>query len=380
MSNQQPLYSVAATFTTADAIIHAAGEVAKEGYSKFDVHTPYPVHGMDHAMRLKTSKVGFFALAFGVMGTLTAVSFISWVTLSDYPLVIGGKPFWSWPAFVPVSFELTVLLASVLSTLSMIVLYFKFPNVSHPLHDTAFMKAVSSDKFGISIEAADPKFDEVRVKELLRKLGGQTVTPIYYDVSVITDRPNPFNARFIAVLVAVALVMSGITYVTLNKVLYWQPFNWMMDQPKLKAQKPSALFGDGIGMRVPVKGTVARGFLPYAFKGQPDSAGKYLLNPLLPTREVIDRGRGKYLTFCSPCHGNFGRGDSRLRGQFPNPPTLHSDKVRNWPDGNIYHVITEGQNVMPSYERQIPRDDRWAIIRYLRVLERAQHPQEADLK
>jgi hypothetical protein len=335
---------------------------------------------MDHAMRLKTSRVGFFALAFGVMGTLTAISFISWVTISDYPLVIGGKPFWSWPAFVPVSFELTVLMASVLSTLAMIVLYFKFPNVSHPLHDTAFMKAVSSDKFGISIEAADPKFNEARVKDLLRKLGGQSITSVYYDVSAIADRPNLFNARFIAVLVAVALVMSGTTYVTLNKVLYWQPFNWMMDQPKLKAQKPSALFSDGIGMRTPVAGTVARGFLPYPYRGQPDSAGKYLVNPLLPTREVIDRGRGKYLTFCSPCHGNFGRGDSRLRGQFPNPPTLHSDKVRNWPDGNIYHVITEGQNVMPSYERQIPREDRWAIIHYLRVLERAQHPQEADLK
>jgi hypothetical protein len=380
MSDQQQLYSVTATFNTADEIVHAAGEVAKEGYSKFDVHTPFPVHGMDHAMRLKTSKVGFFALAFGTTGTLTAILFISWVTLSDYPLVIGGKPFWSWPAFVPVSFELTVLLAAVLSTLAMIVVYFKFPNISHPLHNTAFMKAVSSNKYGISIEAADPKFSEAKVKDLLRKLGGQTVAPVYYDLSAITDRPKLFNARFIAILVAVALVMSGTTYVTLNKVLYWQPFNWMMDQPKLKAQKPSALFGDGIGMRQPVKGTVARGFLPYPFKNQPDSAGKYLLNPLLPTREVIDRGRGKFLTFCSPCHGNFGRGDSRLRGQFPNPPTLHSDKVRDWPDGNIYHVITEGQNVMPSYDRQIPREDRWAIIHYLRVLERAQHPQEADLK
>lgn len=380
MKETKHLYSVAGTFDTPDEITHAADEVVKAGYTKFDVHTPYPVHGMDHAMKLRQSRIGFFAFAFGAMGTLTAVSFISWVTLSDYPLVIGGKPFWSWPAFVPVSFELTVLLASVVSTLVMIIIYFKFPNVSHPLHDTPYMKAVSADKFGINIESVDPKFDEARVIELLRKLGAKNVAPIYYDVVCITDRPGLFEPKFVSILVAVALVVSGTTYFTLNKVLYWEPFNWMMDQTKLKAQKPSELFKDGIGMRPPVEGTVARGFFPYPFKGQPDSAGKYLLNPLMPTKEVIERGRAKYLTFCSPCHGNFGRGDSRLAGQFPNPPTLHSDKVRNWPDGSIYHVITEGQNVMPSYAPQIARDDRWAIIDYIRVLERAHNAQEADLR
>jgi mono/diheme cytochrome c family protein len=104
------------------------------------------------------------------------------------------------------------------------------------------------------------------------------------------------------------------------------------------------------------------------------------VNPLLPTKEVLERGKSKYLIFCSPCHGNFGNGDSRLQGQFPNPPTLHSDKVRKWPDGNIYHVITEGQNAMPSYALQVPPEDRWAIIQYIRVLQRAQNPGETDLK
>ncbi len=133
-----------------------------------------------------------------------------------------------------------------------------------------------------------------------------------------------------------------------------EPFSWMYEQKKLKAQKPSDLFKDGIGMRPPVEGTVARGFLPYPFKGKPDEAGKNLINALLPTAANLERGKTKFLTYCSPCHGNFGRGDSRLRGQFPSPPTLHSDKVRNWPDGNIYHVITEGQNVMPSYAHTGP--------------------------
>jgi hypothetical protein len=69
-----------------------------------------------------------------------------------------------------------------------------------------------------------------------------------------------------------------------------------------------------------------------------------------------------------------------LQGQFPNPPTLHSDKVRNWPDGNIYHVMTDGQNIMPSYATQVSKDDRWAIVQHIRVLQRAQNAKESDLK
>jgi mono/diheme cytochrome c family protein len=377
---KNPLYAVTAIFDTPDAILHAAGETAKAGYTRFDVHTPYPVHGMDRAMRLRPTRLGFFALAYGLLGAFAAVGFMTWVTLVDYPLVIGGKPFWSWPAFVPVAFEITVLMASVLTVLSMIVLYFKFPNASHPLHDTPYMKQVSSDKFGLIIQADDPKFDERAVTGFLKSLGAAEVSAVMFEDPYELQRPRLFEPKFIAILLLTAVLVSGGTYFSLNQLLFMEPFNWMMDQPKLKAQKPSGLFKDGKGMQLPVEGTVARGFIPYAYHGKPEEAAKYLANPLLPTRAVIERGRAKFLTFCSPCHGNFGKGDSRLAGQFPNPPTLHSDKVRNWPDGGIYHVITEGQNVMPSYAAQISKDDRWAIVHYIRVLERAQNPKESDLK
>jgi mono/diheme cytochrome c family protein len=377
---KNPLYAVTALFSSADAILHAAEATAREGYARFDVNTPYPVHGMDKAMRLRPSRLGFFALAYGLLGAVSAVGFMTWVTLVDYPLVIGGKPFWSWPAFVPVAFEITVLLASVLTVVSMIVLYFKFPNTSHPLHDTEYMKRVSSDMFGLYIQADDPRFDEKRVREFLSRLGAAEIGTASFDDPYEEERPRMFEPKFIGILVLTAVLVSGITYVSLNKLLYMEPFNWMENQGKLKAQKPSALFKDGIGMRPPVEGTVARGFIPYAYKGKPEEAATSLGNPLLPTRETLERGKTRFLTFCSPCHGNFGRGDSRLAGQFPNPPTLHSDKVRNWPDGSIYHVITEGQNVMPSYAAQIGRDDRWAIVHYIRVLQRAGNPKESDLK
>jgi len=378
--SKKTLYAVTALFDTPDAIMHAAAETSKAGYTRFDVNTPYPLHGMDKAMRLKSSKMGYWAFVFGTMGAALGIGFISWVALEGYALVLGGKPYWSWPAFVPVTFEVTVLLASVLSTVTMIVFYFKFPNNAHPLHDTPYMKAVSSDRFGLCILAMDPKFDESDAKNFLKRLGGREVGPVYYDDTEIAHGQKLFDLKFLGVLAVTALVVSTATYVTLNHLLYLPPFDWMVVQEKLKPQKPSELFTNGIGMRPPVEGTVARGFLPYPFSGKPDDAGKYLVNPLLPTRDVIERGHQRFLTFCSPCHGNFGRGDSRLQGQFPTPPTLHSDKVRSWPDGSIYNVLTEGQNVMPGYASQISRDDRWAIIHYIRVLQRAQHAKESDLK
>jgi cytochrome c len=153
----------------------------------------------------------------------------------------------------------------------------------------------------------------------------------------------------------------------------------MSDQNKVKPQTPSKFFSDGYSNRMPVEGTVARGFIPYPYKNMPDSLVKNMVNPLPFTAEVIARGKMRFETYCSPCHGYYGKGDSRLKGQFPAPPTLHSEKVKNWPDGNIYHVITNGQNVMPSYERQVSRDDRWAIIHYIRVLQRSQNAKDADL-
>ena len=129
----------------------------------------------------------------------------------------------------------------------------------------------------------------------------------------------------------------------------------------------------------PIQGTVARGFKPYPYKNNPDEAGKMLVNPLIPTKENLELGKNKFNIYCSPCHGYLGEGDSRLRGQFPNPPSLHSEKVRNWTDGRIYHVIVEGQNVMPSYSYQLSREERWAVINYLRVLQRSLNAKETDL-
>ncbi len=378
---EKKLYAVTALYSQPNDILRAAAKVRDAGYQKFDVHTPYPVHGLDGAMGLPETKLGFVTLFSGILGAVGMISFASWVAIVDYPQVIGGKPYWSWPAFVPVTYEIAVLLAVLGTVGAMIAFFFKFPNTSHPLHDTPYMKRVSSDRFGVAIQADDAQFDENKARELLRSTGGE-VDAVYYSEEFLTFKPKTFDPKFVLLLVGVALATSAGGYLYWNKLLFLPPFDWMMQQPRFDVQATTDFYEDGRTMRLPVTGTVARGFMPYpyALGANADSVGKFLVNPMLPTAANLELGKKKYLTFCSPCHGNFGNGDSRLQGQFPNPPTLHSDKLRQWSDGALFHTITVGQNVMPAYQNQISRDERWAVVNYIRTLQRAYNAKESDLQ
>lgn len=378
--SEKILYSYAGLFDTPDAITHAASKAASAGYKKYDVHTPYPVHGMDKAMKLPPSKLGYVALVFGLSGTLAAVLMTFWMSAIDYPIVIGGKPLFSFPAYVPVMFELTVLSASIATVLAMLFVFFKLPNNSHPLHGTEYMKKVSSDKYGISIQVDDPKFDEESVKAFLKEVHAKEIIPIYWDNEEINHKHRIFEPKFVYFLIAVSIVTSGITYFSLNQLTFMLPFNWMSSQQKQSVQQKSLVYADGFGMRNPVEGTIARNYLPYQYKGMPDLAAEKLSNPLPFSKAVLQVGQKKYDTYCSPCHDYQGTGVSRLRGQFPNPPSLHSEKVRTWKDGRIYAVLMDGQNVMPSYYSQLTEDERWAVIHYVRTLQRAFNAKESDIK
>ncbi len=339
MTNK-PIYAVTGLFEKPDEIINAAEKVAYEGYLNYDIHTPYPVHGMDKAMRLPPSTMGYFALVLGLSGAVLALFFMWITTAYEYPLVIGGKPFFSLPALIPITFEVTVLLATCGTVISMLFIFFKMPNNSHPLHDTKFMKQVSSDKFGVCIEAKDKFFDKEKVKSFLLSLGATEVEEIYFDVDDLKNKNKILTPKFSGFLVFVIVLTSAASYATLNIVMYMPPFDWMMTQSRLNAQGTTDFYENHSAMREPVEGSIARGFMPYAFIGQPDSAGKYLENPLEMTEANLAVGKKKFNTYCSPCHDYYGRGESRLKGRFPNPPSLHTDKTRNWPDGRLYHIIT----------------------------------------
>lgn len=158
--NEKILYGYSGIFDTPDEIIHAAEKAVEKGYRKYDVHSPYPIHGMPKAMNLKPSKLGYISMVVGLSGALSAILIMFWMSAVDYPTIIGGKPFFSFPAYVPVMFEVTVLSASIATVLAMLFIFFKMPNNAHPLNDTEYMKKVSSDKYGIVIQSDDNIYNE----------------------------------------------------------------------------------------------------------------------------------------------------------------------------------------------------------------------------
>ena len=376
MNENKVLHSVAALFDTPDKIINAARKVKDAGYTMFDVNTSYPVHGMDKAMGLGQSKIGYVTLFFGFAGAVFIFLFMGWSMAINYPYIVGGKPFFPYQAFIPITFEVTVLCGSIATVVGMLAVFFNLPFLSHPIHGSNYIKEVSVDKFGVVIEAEDPLFDKNKVFEFFKNLGAGKIEFIYEPEKQAIKILQP---KFIVFLAVVAALTSFSTYFTLNKLMYIVPFNWMDNQKKSNPQSETNFFYDGYAMRIPVEGTVARGFMPYPFHEQA-LPSEPLANPTLPTNQILKIGKEKFLTFCSPCHGNYAEGVSRLMGQFPPGPTLHSAKIIGYSDGMIYNIITNGQNAMPSYAYQIPREQRWAIIDYIRVLQRAQNPKPSDFQ
>ncbi len=158
-----------AEFEKPDDVMHAAEKVRDAGYEKWDVHTPYPLHGMDKAMGLGDSGLGWIVLLCGLTGVTAAVVMMQWMNGIDYPLVIGGKPPNAVPSMVPIMFELTVLLSSFGAVFGMFGLN-ELPKHHHPVFYSQRFEACSNDKFFISIEVEDKNFDQTKTRELLESL------------------------------------------------------------------------------------------------------------------------------------------------------------------------------------------------------------------
>lgn len=150
--------------------------------------------------------------------------------------------------------------------------------------------------------------------------------------------------------------------------------------PRVPAQHEDPTNAGVTAMLLPVPDTVPRDYTPYRFaQADTTDAMRELSNPLPRTAAVLYRGQRVFMTYCVVCHGPKGDGQGYIVPKFPMPPSLLSDKVSNWPDARIYHIITRGQNLMPSYASQILPEDRWAAIDYVRALQRAARPTPVDL-
>lgn len=177
----------------------------------------------------------------------------------------------------------------------------------------------------------------------------------------------------------VACVGAGLAmYWTVKLFPVLPPMKYMQEQPRLSAQKGSAFFADGHGMRPPVAGTVARGHLPLGVSSQEEAAT--LANPLPRTREVLLQGRAAYRNRCEVCHGPVANGTPSLTAAYgAKPANLQSQQFRDYPDGKLFWAITFGKNSMPPHAAELDETRRWAVVHYLRALQRAQNAKDEDL-
>jgi len=170
-------HGLIATFQTTGALMHAAEQVRDAGYKFWDCITPCPIHGLDVAMGIKRSKVPRISLAGGITGFCTGMSMIWWMNAHDYPLAVGGKPYFS-PMFAfPVSYELTILFTAFATIGGMFILN-RLPMHYHPVLKYDKIHRGMNDLFFIVVEARDPRFNAAATKALLEKAGGTEITEL----------------------------------------------------------------------------------------------------------------------------------------------------------------------------------------------------------
>lgn len=410
-----------AEFDSAETLKAAAVRVRDEGFTQWDVHSPFPVHGIERAMGMRPTPLPWLVLAAGVAGGITAIAMQWWMNAVAYPQVISGKPFFSLPANIPVAFELVVLFSALAAFGGALALN-RLPQFSHFVFRAKAFRRVTTDGFFLSIAAADPKFGEASTRELLQSVGA-TAVETCREPATGANLPKALRWVLIAAGTLAVLPPLGIAVARHQKSgkPRLHPIQDMDFQPRYEPQASSAFFADRRAMRPPVPGTVAVGslnldehfYLGYRLneqgseeeKEQQEETGEDQLGqegevqdnrdyfttfpPQVAERmrELMERGRGRFKIYCAPCHGLVGEGDGmisvraleRKDPEWRTPASLHKPRIRQQPVGRLFDTITNGFGKMPAYAAQIPVEDRWAIVLYERALERSQNASVADV-
>jgi hypothetical protein len=172
------LFGLMAEFEDPTALVDAARRTYDAGYRKFDSFSPFPIHELFEVMHLHDKRVPLLVLGGGIAGLFAGLGLQVWVSAIAYPLNIGGRPYLSWPMFVPVSFELTILFAAFAAVFGMFVLN-GLPMPYHPVFNVPrFTAHASQDGFFLAVEAADPKFDRQGTRAFLQGLGAREVNDV----------------------------------------------------------------------------------------------------------------------------------------------------------------------------------------------------------
>ncbi|TWT46754.1 quinol:electron acceptor oxidoreductase subunit ActD [Botrimarina hoheduenensis] len=433
-----------AQFAGPEELVAAAEKATDAGYQRVEAFSPFPVLGIDEALKNPRTILPYVVLMLGLSGMCIALLMQCYMNgmefpgapwgLSGYDFLISGKPSFSIPAFIPVTFEVIILLSAFGAFFGMILLN-GLPKLSNPLFRSERFAAATDDGFFLFVEASDPKFAEAETEAFLSSLGGSGIEGIDEPV---TGHAVPGFLYLVGAAVATLALLPPMylwaTSGTTSTVPRISFFKDMENQPKVKPQTTFALFKDGRGMRVAVPGTVARGglkddaklYFGYepedGFVGGPrrieamlasysvqpvadgpdadgaDSATPPAADqpkeenwvtefPVKVTKELMERGQQRFNIHCAVCHGLDGGGMGLVtkraleleQGTWTQPTSVHAESVVEQPVGKLFNTISNGVRKMPGYKEHIAVEDRWAIVLYLRAIQRSQLATADDL-
>ena len=171
------VYGLMAEFENPTALVAATERAHHEGYRCMDAYSPFPIEELHEALGMHHSRLPLIVLIGGIVGGVGGYSLQYWVSAVAYPLNVGGKPLHSWPAFIPVTFECTILVAALSAVLGMLALN-GLPQPYHPVFNVPRFALASRNRFFLCIESKDPKFDVERTRRFLETLGPREVTAV----------------------------------------------------------------------------------------------------------------------------------------------------------------------------------------------------------
>ena len=469
-SEDKKLVGLLAQFDDPDTLIAACTSAREAGYKKMDAYTPFPVHGIDPALGIKRSFLPFIVLGVALGAVFLGLG-MQWYTNSadwspifpGYKFKISGKPYFSLPANIPVTFEVIVLSSAFATFFGMWIIN-KLPRLSNPLHRVSRFKRVTNDKFFLMLEAKDDIFSRADSETQLNQWGAVAIEEVNLDVG---DDKLPSWMAPLALIGALLLLVPPIaifsTYGSTNRKprlhvvpdMDWQhKFKTQVLSPNVaEKDSPEYLFENRRAMRQPVEGSVRHGSMETSSEmfrgiksefanddslssaassatiglksntlvstgaqdedeakkgegeegeakkgeeGEEAAAEEENLEQWITgfpegfevTADTLTRGRKRFEIYCSVCHGYAGNGDGLVNqralalaangnAQWTAAKSLHDPTVKDPaknPIGRIYDTITNGRNTMGPYKDQIPVEDRWAIVAYVKAL------QETDIE
>lgn len=172
-----PLRGIIAEYETPEELLRAAKRAREAGYTRMDAYSPFPVHGLSEAIGFEDHKVPWTTFFAGLIGAIAGFALQYYISVVDYPLNVGGRPFLSWPAFIPVTFETTVLFAAFGAFIGMLA-FNGLPQPYHPVFNAPRFERASQDRFFLCIEASDPLFDRANTLHFLEATGARMVSEV----------------------------------------------------------------------------------------------------------------------------------------------------------------------------------------------------------